>query len=247
MFKIKEIDQLYGKHKNEAIYILGTGPSMLPFPKLFFRDKLTVGLNQAFKLFDSLTYSITVHPYIIPTNLPYNTQWITKRKTNCKGWKEHVRLKNYKHFYLFDNNDSPDDFNLLQCNKRSNRLYVGRGIQTAAMHLAAILGASYAVLCGVSMGAYGLTDHHGLDQHTEFHGISPEIVYKEYYYYSVKVRELLRKTFGIQFLTLTPFLGEHYNTLDYTKLCNELNLPKLPEPKDVEFFPRKGNIVSDFI
>lgn len=243
---MKEIDLLYNKHKNETIYIIGTGPSIRLFPKIFFDNKITIGLNQAFKLFNKLTYSITVHPYLIPLEGKYNTQWITKRKTNCKGWQEHVRLKNYKHFYLFDNNDVVDDFSPL-CNIKSNRrLFVGRGVQTAAMHLAAILGASWAILVGVPMGAYG-RDQHGLDQHTEFHGIESKTVYKEYYYYSVKVRELIRKNFGTTFLTLTPFLGEKYNDLDYTKLSTELNLPQLPKPNDIENFPRKGNIVYDFI
>jgi len=246
--KIKEIDQLYGKHKNDTVYILGTGPSIRCFQNNFFDDKITIGLNQAFKLFNKLTYSITIHPYLIP-NPPYNTQWLTKRKTNCKGWQNHVRLKNHKHFYLFDNNDTVNDFSLLLGQGSNRGLFVGRGIQTAAMHLASILGASWGVLCGVPLGAYGpgAGEHHGLDQHTEFHGISPEIVYKEYYYYSVKVRELLRKKYNTQFLTLTPFLGELYNQEDYIKLCTELNLPKLEVPKDVEYFKRRGHPVLDFI
>ena len=244
---MKEIDQLYGKHKNETIYIVGTGPSIRFFTNDFLRNKITIGLNQAFKLFDNLTYSVTVHPYLIPISPLYNTQWITKRKTNCKGWQEHVRRKNYKYFYLFDNNDKVDDFSPLKSSQPSRRLYVGRGIQTAAMHLTAILGASWGVLCGVPMGRQGGHDH-GLDQHTEFHGISPEIVYKEYYYYSVKVRELIRKNFGTQFFTLTPFLGECYNNEDYNKLCSELKLLPLAKPKDVEYFKRKDKrIVCNFI
>lgn len=243
--KLKEITKLYGKHKDETIYIVGTGPSIRLFDSSFLNDKITIGLNQCWKLFRT-TYSITIHPYLIP-DPPYSTIWITKRKTNCKGWQRHIKLNHVKHFYLFDNNDSVDDITPLESLTPSRRLYVGRGIQTAAMHLAAILGARWAVLAGVPMGTLG-DDHHGIDQHTEFHGIAPDEVYKEYYYYAVKVREELKKYYNIDFLTLTPFLGELYNNEDYMHQCQSLSLPPLPKPKEyTSGFPRKGNLVLDYI
>ena len=42
--------ELWGRHAGETIYIIGTGPSQRLFPLDFLSDKITIGLNQAWKL-----------------------------------------------------------------------------------------------------------------------------------------------------------------------------------------------------
>lgn len=239
---MKSIKELWQKHKGEVIYIVGTSPSMRVFPIDFLKGKTVIGLNQAFH-YASFTYGLTIHPYLIPVKShKWNCQWITKHKTIDQKYKEHIQRNNYSKMYVFKNSL---DWGVID-GKASSTLYVGRGIQTAAMHLAAHLGASAAILVGVGMASLA-GDHHGHDQHTELHGMAPAEVYKEYYFYAVKTRELIRKVFGMQVLSLVPFLGDIYAEIDYRKLKEELNIPNLPPVKDIEYAKRTENLVCDFI
>src|SRR5262245_41569176 len=58
---MKWIGELYDAHSGRDIYVVGTGSSLRVFPLEFLADKITIGLNQAWK-FLPLTYCITSVP-----------------------------------------------------------------------------------------------------------------------------------------------------------------------------------------
>lgn len=239
------IEKFYKIHKQATIYIVGTGPSMRIFPLDFLKDKITIGLNQTYKYFNP-TYSLTVHPYLIPYNRnEWNTKWLTKSKMVCEGWIKHKKLENHKYFYIFNNNNNPEDF-LYFKDLKNFTLYVGRGIQTGAIHLACLMGAKYIVLIGCDMCSLD-NEHHGHKQHTEFHGHSPNNVYNEYYYYTVKCRELAKKLFNAEVITLTPFIGLKNIDEDYKHIKKVNKISNLSAPKNIEIHERKGSIITDFI
>jgi hypothetical protein len=242
---MKTIAELHKKHLKADVYILGSGPSLRFLPESFFRNKITIGLNYAYKSIRP-HYSITIHPYIIPIRRDdWNCQWITKTKESDKSWAIHKANDNISDFYLFNNNNDLLDFTYLESPGTSQKLYVGCGIQTGALHLAAKMGASNAILCGCDM-AWIAGEHHSTDQHTQFHGHNPLDVYDEYYYYTVKVREQLRQLYGMNTFSMTPFLGRVIER-DYCKLKEELSLPDLPKPKDIEHVKRTTSLQKTFI
>jgi hypothetical protein len=239
------IKSLFKIHKDETIYIVGTGPSMRVFPLDFLSGKITIGLNQAFKFFQPI-YSITVHPYLIPyDHTTWNCKWLTKVKPTCEGWLKHVAKGNRKHFYLYENNDKAEDFSYFH-NGNSYKLFVGRGIQTGAIHIAALMGAKNCILVGCDCCQLDF-EHHALDQHTEFHGHPDFEIYQEYYYYTVKCRELALQKFSMRVLSLTPFIGLPLYEKDYEHQKQFLKLEKLPPPKDIERAKRHANPIKNYL
>lgn len=228
------INELANKHKDGDIYIVGTGPSMRVFPVDFLKDKTTIGLNQAWR-YRELTYSITVHPELVleyqKTQNAHRTTWIIKKKPPM----ENLEFSD-PNYYVF--HTEQENYELFS-KPKPDTLFIGRGVQQTAMHMAAIMGAKNIILVGVDMTDLG-GEHHGHDQHVKFHGMEPSDVYAEYRKVTAKVRStLLRK--GINTLTLTPFLGAVHGNEDYGRLLHELNLPKLPPPKDTSTYLRKGS------
>lgn len=238
------IKEFFGKHKEETIYVVGTGPSMRVFPLEVFNDKITIGLNQAFKFFKP-TYSITVHPYLIPYDrAEWNCNWVTKVKPTCEGWNKHVEIGNRPYLYLFENNNKATDFSYFR-NHNSYKLFVGRGIQSGAIHLAALMGAKYCFLVGCDCCSLDY-EHHAIDQHTEFHNHPEWDIYQEYYYYTVKCRELALERFGMNVLSLTPFIGLPMFEKDYNHLKTKHKLPVLPKPKDIEKVKRHTDLIKKY-
>lgn len=232
--------------KNPICFIIGTGPSNRVFP-LTFIDRshiLKIGLNQAYK-FIKCNYNITIHPHCIPLDCNGSGLWFTKIKESDELWKEHQRRNNPSKWILFNNTDAINSINSEAPSKR-NTLFVGRGIQTGGLHLAAHMGARYAVLVGCDMCQLA-GDHHATDQHVQFHNIDSKDVYNEYYYYTAKVRKELKKNYNMDVLTLSPFLGQKHADMDYAYLCKENNLEALPLAREVEFSSRNTPVVKGYI
>ena len=237
------LNDLYKKHIGADVYIVGTGSTLRLFPLDFLKDKITIGLNQAYRHFDP-TYSLTVHPYLIPIDRKkWNTKWLTKIKLNDESWDQHVAANNDKHFYLFKNG-IPTNFDWLNPSKRlRNALYVGFGIHTAAMHLGCLMGAKTLYLLGCDMGSLG-NQHHAHEQHIETHNYKINDVYKEYFVYATKTRELLQKYYRVTILNLSHSFGiPHYAELEF----KHAGLEPLPIPKIIEKQKRLIPITTDFI
>jgi hypothetical protein len=238
-----QLKDLYKKHVGQEIYVVGTGPTLRLFPLQFLKNKITIGLNQAFLHFDP-TYSLTIHPYIIPLDRKtHNTNWITKVKPSDESWSKHSLRQNDKYFYLFKNG-LPTNFDYLNPSKRpENSLYVGLGIHTGALHLAALMGAKTIYLLGCDMGSLG-NQHNCHDQHIEPHNHSINDVYHEYFYYAVKVRKTLQQYYKLTILNLSSSFGiPHYAELEF----KHAGLKPLPIPKVIEKQKRETPLVTDFI
>lgn len=248
---------------NNTIYIIGTGPSLRLFSPEFFLDKFTIGLNKAWQFFPETqpgpTLSITIHPNCIPTDLDKSkTKWITKVKKSEKNWQIHEEKGNIKQFYLFENEDNIEllkspakTADLSNRSRLGARLYCGRGIHSAAMHLASILGGNPGqqmaiLLVGCDFWNLG-GDHSYSNDNIQPHQYLISEVQKEYYYYSVLCRELLEKTYNVRFLSLSPLLGECMREQDYERQLKQQGLKSFPAPKIVNENARHTKLVTDYI
>jgi hypothetical protein len=227
------ISTLKNVYKNKEIYIVGTGPSLRTFPKEYLESKITIGLNQAWKHL-ATTFSITVHPDLLleyeNTVSKPTTKWLVKKKAPL----EKISLDDRK-YYVFKTVDR--DLRIFT-NPKEDHLFLGRGVQQTAMHLAMLMGAKTIVLVGVDMTDLG-GDHHGHDQHVKFHGLEPSDVYAEYRKYTSLVRKELRQL-NVNVFSLSTILGEYYGSEDYLRICEELSLSKLSKPTDTSTYIRKS-------
>lgn len=230
-----DISDLWDKHQGETVYILGTGPSVRCYSNLdlILKDKIVIGLNEAYRHY-LCTYNITIHPNLIPDKYPGASPGIAKWIIKLKDKYRCVKSEDMR-FYIFKNNKDVYDFSYLE--KTKGHLYVGRGIQTGAMVLAAQMGASLIVLIGCDFAKLG-PDHHSHQTHIEFHGLTAKEVYQEYYQNTAIVRSKLRDIYKTEVVSFQPFLGLGHQELDYRRLCCELDLPSLPPVRDKSTYKR---------
>ncbi len=209
------------------------------FPIDFLQDKITIGLKRAWKYFKP-DYILSTHPEAFPDNINKYTI-ITKFKPVDKNGNKWRYKFSWDKFYLFKSNFDcgmrPTDFSLLD-KPRQNCLYLGRGIQTTGLCLAALMGASTAVLVGIDCCSLG-GEYHGHDQPVRFHGLPKDHVYKEYYTNTAIVRYKLFQKYKMQTLSLNPFIGLKYSEEEYRRLMEEYDLSPFPEPEDTSGYNRK--------
>lgn len=236
----KSLSDFIEKYRGQKeIYIIGSGPTLRLFPTHYFRGKFTIGLNEAYKSCVFIpTVNLTIHPRLIPTNLPeHNYRWITKVKDN-------VDVSSY---YLFNNIDDLPSLPKWHDNHGPNSLYTGRGIQTAALHLAARLNATYAILVGIDMASMAGDHHCGEGAHIQPHQFNINQVYREYYYYTSKVSEILKETYNMFTISLSPLLGECCREEDYKHQLQYNNLKPFLPPKIIETAKRTTPLVDSYL
>lgn len=234
--RIQDMPKLY---TTDTVYVVGTGPSLRCFDLSFFRDKVTLGLNQAWKHFNP-TYSITVHPELYqeykaakdaepvpPGGTKSTTLWFVKKKPPM----EKLELTDPSVYVFHTSYDLAT-----VANRPDDTLYLGEGVQTCALDLAARWGARFLVLVGCDGGSLN-GDFHAHDQHVKWLGMKPDDQYALYRQSTAEVREVLRGK-GVSVLGMTPFIGVNAATEDYARLTKELSLPALPPPPDKSAYIR---------
>lgn len=253
---MKKIQELYGRHPGSDIYIVGTGTSLRVFPLEFLKDKITIGLNQSWKVVDT-TYAITMMPKL---NIPEYIEgepprpgitWVTKpSKVKGQCTPEETAYAD-EHFYGFENDgkasltglDEPSETGRVLdwvVNPQPEKLYLWTSISQSAMNLAANMGAKNIILVGCDNGALG-GNHHAHDQHTMWKDESPEVRYMQYYEGVAEVRAALRKR-GVNVINMNPFMKVDAPELDFSRLCEETGAEKHIENKDI---PRGTTLLQD--
>lgn len=253
---MKKIQDLYGSHPGSDIYIVGTGTSLRVLPLDFLKNKITIGLNQSWKVVDT-TYAITMMPKL---NIPQFIEgepkhsgitWITKpSKVSGQCSAEEIALAE-ESFYGFENDgkasltglDEPSETGRVLdwvLKPHPEKLYLWTSISQSAMNLAANMGARNIILVGCDNGALG-GNHHAHDQHTMWKGESPDARYMQYYEGVAEVRAALRKR-GVNVVNMNPFLKIDAPEMDFERLAREIGVEKYIENKDI---PRGTTLMQD--
>jgi hypothetical protein len=219
---------------DRTVYVVGTGPSLRCLDLWFLKDKVTIGLNQAWKHL-ATTYSITVHPELVleyqkkhgPDAKAWATKWVVKKKPPLGE----LPLDDPS-CYVFHT-----DYKISTVVAQpADTLYLGEGVQTTAIDLAVRMGARFVVLVGCDGGSLG-NDFHAHDQHVRWLGMQPHEQYALYRQTTAAVRAAVR-SFGTAVMSLTPFIGATAAEEDYARLRKELKLEPLPAPVDTSPYKR---------
>jgi len=218
------------------VYVVGTGPSLRCLDLGYLGGKLTIGLNQAWKHFWP-SYSITVHPELLADYRAAGhkappTRWVVKKKPP----RADLTLDDPDH-YVFGTSYEIDAVRT----RPADTLYLGEGVQTCAMDLAARMGAKNVILVGCDGGTLG-GDFHAHDQHVRWLGMKPADQYALYRETTAAVRARLRPL-GVNVMTLSPFVGVTAAEEDYARLTAELKLAKLPPPVDTSGYIRDPSTI----
>lgn len=235
---MKSAAELTGIHPGSDIYVVGTGPSLRVFPLEVLQDKITIGLNDAYRFFP-VKYAVTVHPDLyVPEFAGQGARpdltWVVKRqKIESLELPEHRRYASER-FYAFDsegqaNTQGPgeprDSGRVLDWVRRTTGdfLYLWSSIAQTAANLAANMGAKNIFLVGCDADALGGNDH-AHAKPTRWKGADPADRYRQYYEGLAEVRGALRER-GVRLMSLTPFIGSTRADEDFERLCRELGKP----------------------
>ena len=252
---MRKVSELYGRHAGVDIYVVGTGTSLRVFPLDVLSDKITIGLNQAWKLLEP-TYGITMMPRLnIPEFVegeaprPHIT-WVTKPSKIKEQCTPEESAHADAHFFGFENDgrasitglDEPSEAGRMVewvRNPHPEKLYLWTSISQSAMNLAANMGAKNVVLVGCDNAPLG-ENHHAHDQHTMWKGADPQLRYMQYYEGVAEVRAALRGR-GINVVSMTPFAKLDGVEMDFERLCDELDRQRTIRNNDV----RRGTTLRD--
>jgi hypothetical protein len=234
---MKTIDELKDRHKGEDIYVVGSGASLRVFPKNFLEDKITIGLNMAWKL-APIKYGITIHPDLnIPDFMSGETArpgitWIVKQDKISLLNTEQADYARRNHYTFRTEGrtnaqppNQPNDagrFPEWILEHPPGHLYCWSSISQTAVHMAAIMGAKNIVLVGCDNAAIS-GNHHGHRQHTRWKGVSPDERYRQYWQGLIELRPYLRQK-GVNLVSLTPFMALDKYEEEFQMLCDELGV-----------------------
>lgn len=232
---MRPVSELYARHAGQDIYVIGSGTSLRVFPTGFFADKVTIGLNMAWKTMP-VQYAVTIHPDLNVPELvgappePSITWVVPHQKTRALLTQEQFALMDERS-YFFEYQGRPntqpphepsDAGRIIEWVHRAtdNKLYVWSSIAQTGANLAANLGAKNVVLVGCDNAPLG-GNHHAHAQHTRWKGVEPAHRYAQYYEGMAEVRHALRAR-GVNVVSLLPFLGIGGFESDFLRLCAEL-------------------------
>lgn len=244
---MKQVSKLYGRHAGDVIYVVGSGASMRVFPPDFLKGRVTIGLNQAWKV-APVRYGITIGPHLnvpefMADEAPHpEITWITRRAKAEKVLTEEQFRHADKRFYTFEirHGQARDTTDWVSDTGREldyvrrvsgSRLYQWSSISQTAVNLAANMGARTVILVGCDNCSLA-DNHHGHQQHTKWLGKPADERYEQYYEGLAEVRSALRQR-GVDLLSLTPFVKLDDPTRDFLQLCDELDRPLLLTGQDI--------------
>lgn len=244
---MKMVSELYGKHAGADIYVVGTGTSMRVFPPDFFRSKVVIGLNMAWKLLP-VQYCITIHPDLnIPEFMPDESPqsqitWVVgNRKAQAVLTKSQFEYAE-KTFFFFNYHGKPNHQPPHEPSESGrciewveevsgDNLYVWSSISQAGANLAANMGAKNIILVGCDNTDL-VNNHHAHEQHTRWKNSSPHHRYRQYYDGLCEVRTALRRR-NVNLVSLSPFLKLDSPEIDFLHLCKEFKVQPFIKNKDV--------------
>jgi hypothetical protein len=251
---MKSVTELYGKYPGSDIYIVGTGTSLRVFPTDFLADKITIGLNMAWKS-APIKYGITIVPeWNIPEFIAEETPrpeitWITRaNKVRCLNADAEILQFAEDNYYSFDSTgkksiivpgDPFEGGRMLEwvSTPTPDKLYLWSSVSQSAVNLAANMGAKNIIIIGCDNCALD-GNQHSHQQHSCWQGVDPNERYLQYYEGLAEIRTVLRNR-GINVVSLSPFLKLDDPKLDFYRLCDELDknrslLPTQDRPRETE-------------
>ena len=244
---MKPVAELYGRHEGADIYVVGSGTSMRVFPVEFLEDKVTIGLNMAWRS-APVRYGITIGPHLnVPEFMPGEEPrpeivWVTREAKAAAVLTPDQFAYANERFYTYETpgwtegeplDEPPQGGRVLEWLERptGNWLYQWSSISQTAVNLAANMGARNVILVGCDNCSL-VGNHHGHQQHTKWLGADPLHRYRQYYEGLAEIRTVLRRR-GVNLMSISPFLKLDDAEGDFVRLCDELGQPLVVQGEDI--------------
>lgn len=208
---MKTIEELYGIHQGEDIWVIGSGSSLDHVSPSFFDNKYTVGVNKIYKFF-TVDYLVIHHHHLAEAILASKSKLIVSEYGCCiMGGRRITELLNGEdEYYMYRH--QPQGFMEVDYSAygKKDMLIVGGTTVINAMSFAVHLGAANIILCGVDGGK--LDGKINIDGYYDKQTVNNE----QQIGHALRTRQLIQqfrdfiKTKGISVYSLNPFTNMEY-------------------------------------
>jgi hypothetical protein len=223
------LNDFKNKHKDEDIYVLASGPSIQFIEPDFFKNKITIGINQIYKYFIPNYLVRKEHKLLNEVlNITKDNNVIHFVSEGDCGGKNITNLK-----YIQTNFKDNNNIVVYKHNKNQNRLpnelpndglVVSWSTITTGIHLAAYMGAKNIILVGHDCGTLdkkaNLNNYHTNKTYKIAH-INGEKDYciwlKKIESQTIDLKTRLKKLNGCNIYSLNPFINFGLEGHIYTK------------------------------
>ena len=213
---IKNVAQLKDLHKDQDIWVLGSGSSLNYIDKSFFDNKITVAINEVIECYlPTSTYMVTKYHQIANkiASQYKNTKVIVSHKqygnNNNKTGMTETKFDNLYIFYHNQNQANSTPIKKL-IPMEDDHLIASWSSITSGIHLAAHMGAKNIILAGHDGGA--IDGRNWVDGYS--HNDKPENQQEstaarniEFQKATIELKEILKEVYGCNIHSLNPFIS----------------------------------------
>jgi uncharacterized Rossmann fold enzyme len=213
---IKNVEQLKDLHKDQDIWVLGSGSSLNYIDKSFFDNKITVAINEVIDCYlPTSTYMVTKYHQVANqiASKYKNTKVIVSHKqygnVNNKSGMNETKFDNLYIFYHNHNQANSTPIKKL-IPMADDHLIASWSSITSGIHLAAHMGAKNIILAGHDGGA--IDNKNWVDGYS--HNDKPENQQEatanrniEFQKATIELKEILKEIYGCNIHSLNPFIS----------------------------------------
>ncbi|MCB9267669.1 MAG: hypothetical protein H6558_21810 [Lewinellaceae bacterium] len=149
---LQPLRQLKDKHKGEDVYLLASGASLDYYPRDFFRERLSVGVNKVAQHFSS-TYTVMHHHENIPELIGLDTTLAVSRFMRCISAEGtmHIDLlrQGSRTHYQYESLEQGFTHIDYSAYELDNHLITGGSSMVSALHFCHYIGAGTIFVCGM--------------------------------------------------------------------------------------------------
>lgn len=200
----------------QTIYVLGSGSSMDYVDPSFFKDKLTICVNDTWKKYPATFIVYKEYEYALEAAKIHDDWKLVVSEYACggRGLRNDLPIENYYQFRHLENRH--DIINLAPLDD-NDKLVVSWSTITSAIHFAYFLGAKDIILCGHDCGLVdGNCNYRGYYDAASVSGaLQPPLVVKFEQQTLQLVQELRRR--GVNVMSLNPFINFGLEGHSYSK------------------------------
>lgn len=209
---LSNIAQFQNQYKNQDIYVIGSGPSCNYIDPSFFTNKISVGVNQTYRKYNT-TFIVRKEHFLVKETLnKSNSKVIVGRYNAGNGHELDLTQPSYDRLYYFDHRIMGNNMRVdLEAFETPNTLAVSYSTITSAIHFAYHLGASNIILVGADHGL--LDDKHTFDNYYKSITETPWHDWDAYRRWLKEIEGDTRtikgklKELGINVYSLNPFIN----------------------------------------
>jgi uncharacterized Rossmann fold enzyme len=210
---IKNVAQLKNLHKDQDIWVLGSGSSLNYIDKSFFDNKITVAINYVIRHYlSSSTYMVTKYHQIaneIAQQYPETKVVVSHKQYGNVNNKSGMDNSKYENVYIFYHNHNQGGSTPIKklLPMADDHLISSWSSITSGIHLAAHMGARNIILAGHDGGAIDGKYHIDNYYDTEEKSINQKDKLLTFQDNTIELKEILKEVYGCNIHSLNPFIS----------------------------------------